>query len=420
MSLPSQQALLQRLVLFLAIFFFPASILEAASTKEENRPLQYILLNRRPGWGWSKGEPEVISREAFTAVRRALPETNGSNVRIGMGFVFSYFRGSDEMVSDALRNVLKLAQETDTPVYLQLDGEQWWEARPDLWNWWDPSHPGFDPKNRENVEWSGWSSKDALKIAWRNWGQQIRVRPPPNLMSPRYREACHEKMNLLIPIILNWWKALPSEKKDLFVGIKVGWESSIGVNSWYYPKGNALLDKPRERDPKKGLDGSNTPSRGAAQIGYAAVKTAGIRTKGKITEADLAEVVRRHLEDLCRTAATLGVPREKLFTHGVGWKENELNYQAAVNEYSCPAWSFYKHAADPSKDVGVQNALKKSNAPYWAATEWLFQGPRETERWKQALENTLADRRCRFVCIYNWESIDDNEPALQAIRELVD
>ena len=108
-----------------------------------------------------------------------------------------------------------------------------------------------------------------------------------------------------------------------------------------------------------------------AQIGYAGVSMAGIRQEGQITEADLAEVVRRHLEDLCRAAAQLGVPRDRLFTHSGGWKEGELLFQAALNKYSCPGWSFYRHAADPAKDSGVQAALKLSDAPYWAAVEWL-------------------------------------------------
>ena len=48
-----------------------------------------------------------------------------------------------------------------------------------------------------NVEWTNWSSDSAIKIAWRNWGRQLRVLPPPNLMSPRYREACHEEMRVI-------------------------------------------------------------------------------------------------------------------------------------------------------------------------------------------------------------------------------
>jgi hypothetical protein len=52
------------------------------------------------------------------------------------------------------------------------------------------------------------------------------------------------------------------------------------------------------------------------------------------TEADLAAVARRHLEDLSRIAAELGVGRDRLFTHGAGWKEKELLHSAAVNRRS--------------------------------------------------------------------------------------
>jgi hypothetical protein len=395
-----------------------AGLEAAAHAATDQRPTQFLMVNRTPDRRWTRGRLEPVGREAFEQIKRALPDAPQSGLRVGIGFIFSYFRTADEAsLLASLRQVLQLAEATDTPVLIQLDGENWWDARPDLWNWWDPASPGFNPANRENVEWSGWTADQALKLAWRNWGRQLRVRPPPNLMSPRYRQACHDKMALLIPVVLQWWKGLPPQKKELLVGIKVGWESSIGVNAWYYPNGNDLLAKPAADDPKQGLQATELPARGVTQIGYAAVKTAGLRAKGNITEEDLAEVTRRHLEDLSREAARLGVPRDRLFTHGAGWKDGELLYQAAVNRFSCPGWSFYRHAADPRKDVGVEEALKKTDAPFWAATEWLLQGPREARPWRQALESTLADRRCRYVCIFNWEGIRDSEPVLEAIRQ---
>lgn len=364
--------------------------------------------------------PQSFRREAFEEVRQSLPPVPAARLRVGMGMIFSYLDATnDEVLVTSLKRFLELASATDTPVLVQLDGESWWQARPDLWNWFDPAQPGFNPENRQNVEWSGWSAHEAIKLSWRNWGRQIRTLPPPNLMSERYRKACHEKMQLLIPIILNWWKALPDERKDLLVGVKLGWESSIGVSNYYYPQGNALLDRPAAEDSTHGLKPDDVPSRGVAQIGYAAVKTAGLRAEGQITEADLTEIARRHLEDLCAEAARLGAPREKLFTHGGGWKDGEMLYQAAVNRHSCPGWSFYRHAGDPPKDTGVQHALNSSDAPYWAACEWLFQGPPTVAAWRAALKNTLADPRCRFLCIYNFEGIRKNDAALAAIREVV-
>jgi len=73
-----------------------------------------------------------------------------------------------------------------------------------------------------------------------------------------------------------------------------------------------------------------------------------------------------------------------------------LVYDVPMNAYACPGWSFYQHAADPRKDAGVQRNLSRSDAPYWAATEWLLQGTEDTAAWRQALANTLADPRCRY------------------------
>jgi hypothetical protein len=355
--------------------------------------------------------------EDFTQISREFKPTPGASVRVGVSAIFSYLRQPREQSVEDLRQFLRRTQETDTRVVVQLDGENWWDARPDLWNWWDPARPGYSPENRANVEWTGWSADNAIKIAWRNWGQQFRVLPPPNLMRPRYRAACHDELRVLIPIVLEWWRALPAKKKNLLVGLKLGHESSIGVNAWYYPEGNRLLDRPASEDPTTGLKPDETPARGVAQIGYAAVKTAGLRKEGRITEADLAEVVRRHVEDLCRLAAELGVPRDKLFTHVGGWKDNELLYQAALNDFSCPGWSFYKYADDPEKDAGVQQALKRSTAPYWTAVEWLYQGS-DTDKWRQAITAALSSPRCRYLCIFNFDPLRKSEAILKAVREV--
>lgn len=360
-----------------------------------------------------------VRAQDFADISQAFTNSTEQTIAVGVGAIFSYLRASSASVEQDLRDFLRLSELHDLPVVVQLDGEQWWEARPDLWNWWDESKPGYNPSNRFNVEWGGWQPADAVRIAWRDWGRIIRVLPPPNLMSPTYRAACHAEMTRLVPVILDWWRDLPAAKRWLLIGIKLGWESAIGVNAWYYPDGNKLAEQPASNDPTNGVQGNLVPARGVAQIGYAAVQTAGLRAEGGITEADLAEVVRRHLEDLSRAAANLGVPREKLFTHSGGWKENELLYGAAVNQFSCPGWSFYRHAADPRQDVGVQAALSRSDAPYWAAVEWLYQGRNEIAPWSQALENVLREPRCRFLCIYNWENIRQNQTAQAAVRQVL-
>jgi hypothetical protein len=112
----------------------------ALAAAESSR--QFILLNRR--LGPASGRFESIAFEDFEEMKRALPDVQGAGIRIGVGYIFSYFRApSDEVLVTSLRRVLQLAEETDTPVLIQLDGENWWDERPDLWNWWDRSLPGF-------------------------------------------------------------------------------------------------------------------------------------------------------------------------------------------------------------------------------------------------------------------------------------
>jgi hypothetical protein len=371
---------------------------------------QFVVVNIIPG---EQFLPVFEQLQDLTKDRRS------TRIGIGIGAIFSYLNTSREGCKEDLRNFLGLAERFDIPVVVQLDGEQWWDGRPDLWNWWDHARPGYSPENRMNVEWSGWGPAHALKIAWRNWGSQIRVLPPPNLMSPKYRAACHQEMRALIPVILRWWTRLPAGKKYLLLGVKLGWESSIGVNAFYYPNGNALLERPEAEDPRRDLKAEEVPDRGVEAVGYAAVTTEHLARIGKIREDHLAEIVRRHLVDLCALASKLGVPRDRLFTHVGGWKEEELLYDAALNKYSCPGWSFYRHAGDPARDMGVQRVLHKSNAPYWAAAEWLLMGKHTPEEWNGALQRTLAIPGCRYVCIYNWSGIMKDDAATGAIQAML-
>jgi hypothetical protein len=212
---------------------------------------------------------------------------------------------------------------------------------------------------------------------------------------------------------------LPDDRKSLLIGVKIGWESSIGVNAFYYPNGNDLLDRPESEDPQVELKADQVPSRGVVASGYAAVTTAGLAKSGELQEKHLAEIVRRHLDDLCALAAELGVPREKLFTHVGGWKEEELLYDAALNRYACPGWSFYRHATDPSQDKGVYRVLQQSDAPFWGAVEWMLMGTDDEKAWHDSIARTLSDPKCRYMCIYNWSGIRDNRGAVSAIKTML-
>lgn len=389
-------------VFIVIILTFSISKVEGASP-----PSQYIAING------------VQATDAEFSQISSLFSNSESDISIGIGFIISYLQSPPKTIQDKLVQYLNLSVKYSVPLIIQIDGECWWNNRSDLWNWWDPDRAGFNPENRFNVEWTDWTPDSAVKIGWRNWGRQLRVLPMPNLMSPEYRMACHQEMTNLIPIILKWWQGLPEEKKHLLIGIKVGWESSIGVNNWYYPGGNDLLNKPEANDPVYGKTITQLPSRGVTTIGYSAVSSAKIASSGPMKEEYQTEVVRRHLEDYCKLARKLGVPRDRLFTHCGGWSQEETLFNAALNKYSCPGWSFYAHAVDVKEDKAVMNALKLSDAPYWGAVEYLLQGDKTTAEWYNALKNAFNVNKMRYLCIFNWNGIKDNSNAINAIKQLI-
>jgi hypothetical protein len=384
-----------------------ASRMVGAQSDVDALKSQYILLNL--------AESE-LNHESFQRIKELSATWEPGRPRLGVGTIVCYFRDPPAENLQKLRNVLALCEKHELAVIVQLDGEQWWQNRPDLWNWWDKSRPGYDPANAANVEWSGWGPEHALKIAWRNWHHQLRVLPPPNLMSARYHAACHAEMEPLVKEVIRWRDRLPEDKRWLLVGVKAGWESAIGMGSYYYPNGNALIDQDPAKDPNRRARPRMLPGRGFQPIGYAAVSTAGLAKAGELKEEHMAEVVRRHLDDLSAVVRSAGLPRDQIFTHCGGWAPGEKLYRSALNEHSCPGWSFYRHGRDPRGDKTAMAAMAASDAPYWAVAEWLPIGAKTSDDWSAALRNVLSVERCRYVCIYNWRQLKSDPIAQAGVR----
>jgi hypothetical protein len=389
--------------------------------------LASIAYAKDPGGSGVPKQPErfiLISMpteddDAIQKVASTFKPSAEGGTAVGIGTIISYLATPPEETVRKLKHFLNMAEKYNLPAVIEMDGINWWQARPDLWNWWDEKMPGYNPDNRNNVEWTDWTADSAVKIGWRNWGRQLRVGPMPNLMSPVYLEACHAEMKRLVPIILDWWQALPAGKKHLLVSVQIGVECSIGANNWYYPNGNGLLNKPEKDDPDYGLKHDVLPGRGVQAIGFAAVSTLGIANSGELKEVQVTKAVDTYVIDLCKVASDLGVPRNRLFTHAGGWKEGESVYFTALNRFSCPGWSFYTFARDPRKDITAMAALAKSDAPYWGAVEWLMFDAKKQADWEEAYQRIFAIPRLRYVQVRHWGSIKDNPPAIQAIQNII-
>lgn len=384
---------------------------------------RYIFLNSAPGKNFSVAKPATFTRKFFDDVLKKTDIPVNDKMRLGISAIFDFLSTNIDSVEKSLDCFMQISQQTKVPILINLDGINWMNARPDLWNWWDPQKKGYNPGNKKNVEWTSWDESGAIKISWRNWGVQFRVSPAPNLSSPAVIEAQITSLKRLVPRIVKWYNALPSDKKYLLGGVKLGHETSIGVNAYYYKEGNRYIEKmPTDKslDPLESYNAEAGFSGGVSQIGYASVKTAGIKSKGRITAADMEQVVHHFLDTLCKTAYHLGLPKNVIYTHQGGtffpW-EKHLSFAAGSNDFSLPGWSLY--STNPNGAGDLDDVLDRRNNPGWAAVEWWWPGNNKN-KWIYNIQTTLSFKDCRFLAIYNWENgLEKSTEGIEALREVI-
>ena len=385
-------------------------------------PTRYIFINLAPGKHWKVAKPSTFSREAIDNVVKKIDAPDNKKLRIGISYIFDFLSADADSIEKSLDRFLWLSKETQVPIFIHLDGINWLNGRPDLFNWWDPKKPGYNPANKKNVEWTDWDESHAIKISWRNWGTQLRVYPAPNIASPTIIAAQVSALHRLVPKITLWYNALPADQKYLLGGVKLGHEASIGVNAYYYKNGNRYLEQMPDNtslDPQDSYNVEAGFTGGLSPIGYAAVKTAGIKNKGRITAADMEQVVYKFLDTLCFTARKLGLPQNLIFTHQGGtyapWHKH-LSFQPASNNHSLPGYSLY--STNPANAGNLTDVLDRRDVSGWAAAEWWWPGSNKLG-WMNNIQQTLSFKDCRLLAIFNWDSLNKFPDAVPAIREVV-
>lgn len=384
---------------------------------------QYLFINRAPAEAWDQNRPATIEpRLVAEALDPLGPDgRDGPGRRLGLSFILSYHNGPREQIDETARRLLDLAVKLDVPILLTLDGQNWWDFRPDLWNWWDADARGYDPANAHNVEWTGPGPEHAVKVCWRNWGRQIRVRPAPNLASPRFRDSSRAELTRLATLVRDFKRRLPAEKRWLVPGVKVGWEASIGINAYHYPGGNRVFEahpKDASHDPATLMDMSKDFAGGLALLGYAALASEGLpRPAGApVTLADHERLVGDYLRFLVATCKAVGFERDEIFLHAGGqYAPWPLHYThaTAITPDAVPGYSLYNDAPDEAGDLrAVLTAARRDD---WCAAEWLTHA-KTADGWAHDLERALAFGHCRSLTVYNWEGIRDKPHALEGIR----
>lgn len=372
-------------------------------------------------------------------------------VKLGVQMNIPYFNIPSDQSEQVVQELIKLSQEEKMPIAIKLDGFTEWDNRPDLWNWFDPNKPGYNPDNKENVEWFDWTAEAAIKVSWRNWGGQARVRPAPNLGSEKYIEAKKAELGKLLSIIAAWYNNLPQDKKYLFAGVILDNELSLNINHYFYSDGNKYFDlcpeynqacskkaNDDELTVKFPVDGSNGPSFNRKALGYAAVKSFNIKSSGTLIQQDIDDAVKRHAKILAETAK-LYLPADKIIIHGM-WNiasnpARGPSYHSVVTDIVIPGWTTYGWGLQgflygsrfPQSSAELKDAIKKNSLKLWGAVEWSAIEPADVtstntfSNWTNSLLGTLRSEGNKLIVVYNLHDIRDHRnivvPAIKNIIE---
>lgn len=389
---------------------------------------QYVCVNKMYGCAgtpncWNENIATSITQASFDAVLAAVNGTRGgAQRRLCVGYQFDVLDGyplSGKLAS--LQAMLSLAVANDIPILVSVDPFEFWSGASDLWNWFQPDAPGYDPANVANVEWTTWNATSgATAIAWCDWGSQFRKPPHPNLASPAFRARAASAVRPLAAALAAWYTQtlLPAGKGYLLAGVKCSWEAWVGTNFYFYAGGNAYVNQ---------TNSSNDPSEGlvaAVQVGFNAICTMNgalppcISGVGEATLSveQVDSILNDYLEFAAATIADEGIPRSKLMTHAGTFfgapPKNAVSFNspiASVTTRAKPGWSLYANAYNPSTAIGLADAIGTIGLAPWSATEWLYMGGNSgtpLQQWLAAFNNTLNFMNNRLVDVYNFEGLD--------------
>lgn len=317
-----------------------------------------------------------MSPERVPSVVEAIGETGDGTSRIlGFGVPCSAL-DEEGTVPSRVHAAFAAARAHRVAVMLHFDFHVAWRNRPDLWNWFGPDQPGYDPANVRNVEWFGWDGPVA-KARYLNWGAPERMPPPVCYTSDAVRAEWVRLIREVVgPPLVEEVAALDADGLgNLFAGVLVGSEPTFDNYSATDPETARLV---AEDDAPQG------------QLGYRALLDRGY-SKGSppadIHDA-LGAVIQETVAFWSRQFVEAGLPVAKLYTHipaGAPQDWTSSPVSAAFSEWSRPGWSTYAVGPLEQGFDSLYAELARHGDPPWGGVEANAGAPGSLVDWETYL-----------------------------------
>ena len=253
-------------------------------------------------------------RSFFEAVHQEVGEsaTTCRMPAVIIGPLAMDFKTAD--ITSLIQQSFQLATTYNIAVGFHIDDGMFWASRQDLW------------KNPDNIEWTDWNGtpNTSRYVDWVSG----RLAPMMCFNAPQVKSAVREFMTNLAAAIKTNVDLLPADRKNLYAGTIVGWETS--------------LDK--DRDTQK-----TTGYHGLSYLGYSATNPPAD------IDAARVQLVHDYMEWMAAPFFEAGLPESKTYTHIAFLSKEYYDYAVTVSP------DFAKQSYSAINNFSVPELLKRKH-----------------------------------------------------------
>lgn len=347
-------------------------------TTDEVQYLDFVLqftglFERSTGDG--AGDPAkihaVIDADVADLISRICATGNGKTRQLGFHVAFPIWAMEGQYpgkIVTIIQQSFKVARERNIAMHLSLETHYFWDTRPDLYNYFAPSDPSYNPSNTANVEWSDWQGTPN-RHRYVNHGKPVELAPHMCYLSAKIQSEVSRLGSLVGSAVRTELDKLAAAgQSQLFSGLTVTSEPSLDN----YTDIDTIDPAMGERMAKAGEP--------KVRLGYCSFTALGYSAANPPPDlaAAAAEVNQKWVASWAKALAASGVPTSRLYTHiaapaGTPTDPPYSLFNAPIDiafvPSSRPGWTTYPvNSLTDNFDV-LYKPLKANGSPHWASTE---------------------------------------------------
>ncbi len=306
---------------------------------------------------------------------------DGKTRQLGYGASIPVLVRDESRIARETKQGFDTARRTNVAVHFNVDDHIGWDERPDLWNWYDPAKRGYNPANRNNVEWYDWEGTPNKRRYFTPEGASSQS---PHMC---YNPAIQKEMARIVsqvvgPALRKEIDQLKQENKEyLFAGITVGAEAGFDDYSMI----RMLPQLRRSADPMQMqvakmltqaatlMDEDKAPQ---SRVGYCSLTNAGYtktNSPANIKQA-LADANQKFIEFWDKLFVDARIPCSRIYTHvAASPPQDDPNNNAPIrivfNPHARPGWTTYPIGTLENGFQPLYDALAKHGNPSWGGVE---------------------------------------------------